>query len=660
MLKQPSDSDRIRNLFEQNTIRKPGNANAPSLPLSLPEPIEGAAPALKPLRRSPNDRGPGLLPFIAPEDREQAPEAPASSHSVARLNRIYELSTKRAELAEKSDRAEKVARLPEPELQTESPAIRPVERTVEKPMPVAPVKVSESPELQNRLRKTQLRLKTVQILLRVSVPLSERLKEIAGLMSESFSLWQVQLHLPVAHRPEQLEVLGSYARKGSQAPKTSPELSLQLQKTFKDGRENTFKQAHSQHLLLPLLHRSERLGVIEGVYSPAHSLSADEQLTLKSLAEEIAFYLTEERAQDSARSLSDHDSLTGLLNHRAFQQGLEELLKSPKQLPASLVLLDLDFFRQINEVHGYLQGDQVLQQIARLLKRHLGEDALLCRFGGEEFALLMPETPLDTALELAGGLRQAIACEKISGKFNSSLGVTASFGVTSLTAPIIKARQTLLEQAFGALAQAKEKGRNQVQAYEKPKAPASFKLENQSAQAKEQTKESVKPVAEAKEVFKLPSTPTAPVLSTPAKAPEPVSAKKWSEIILAKQEELGREWQRQTDDYAVADVSDAVTQLATRLSRLLESLCALLDHKLKIEELEKMPLSYFMPSPVVAAIRRGQTQLISYEVAFMLLQESLQAILGKQGGNLQDALDHFFLCINEKLTALKTELQKGR
>jgi hypothetical protein len=138
-----------------------------------------------------------------------------------------------------------------------------------------------------------------------------------------------------------------------------------------------------------------------------------------------------------------------------------------------------------------------------------------------------------------------------------------------------------------------------------------------------------------------------------------VNARKWSEILRDHQEQLEQEWLRQTDDYAVDEVSEAVHQLASRLPRLLESLCSLLDHKQRIEDLNQMPLSYFMPSQIVAELRRGHHQLISYEVAFMLLQESLLSVLGKQGSQLQDATDLFFLCINEKLTALKSELQKG-
>ncbi|PKL79841.1 MAG: hypothetical protein CVV27_01290, partial [Candidatus Melainabacteria bacterium HGW-Melainabacteria-1] len=274
----------------------------------------------------------------------------------------------------------------------------------------------------------------------------------------------------------------------------------------------------------------------------------------------------------------------------------------------------------------------------------------LARFGGEEFALLLPRIPLKQALELAGSLRQAIASEKISGKYNSSLGVTASLGVACLDTQQPKARQVLLDQTFAALAVAKEKGRNQSQAYQPPQQavvrPEPEPVKNSAEISRPQSRSAGQP-AEA-------NPKPAAVAET-----ESVSARKWSEIISERESELMSEWQRQTEDYGVTEVSAAVGQLSARLPRLLTSLCQLLDHKLRLEELEQMPLSYFMPSQIVAEIRRANPkhQLISYEVAFMLLQESLQTVLGKKGQTLQDAVDHFFLCINEKLTALKSELK---
>lgn len=639
--KQPSDADNLSDLFAKNTIRKTGGKSKPS-PLSLPEPIDGA-PALKSLRRPP-DAG-GLRPLQVPfAPLEPDTEGKPTTHSIARLNRLYDLSPNadpRGEiLAFRTDlRQQAKERAAQEAAADDAEASEPEELArQDAPRLQAVPPRTESPELQNRLRKTQLRLKAVQILLRVSTPLSERLKEIAGLMCESFSLWQVQLHLPVAHRPEQLEVLGSYTRSGSKAPRPTAESGRQLQKVFTQGKELIHRQSDSQHLLMALAHRSERLGVIEAVYSTAHNLSADEQLTFKSLCEEIAFYLAEEQKHDQARALSDDDTLTGLLNHRAFQQQMEAALKADAQLPMSLILLDLDFFRQINEVHGYLQGDQVLRQLATLLRQRLdGRAATLARFGGEEFAVLLLQTSLKQAAELAGELRQAIACEKISGKYNSSLGITASVGVAGLETLQPKARQQLLEQAFGALAQAKEKGRNQVQIY----APAAETAAEKPAASR------IRPVVK---------TGVQPAAAAPT---PPVAARKWSEILVGQQAELAREWARQTEDYAVPEVQDAVRQLEARLPRLIENLCSLLDARQRIEELEKMPLSYFMPSQVVAEIRRGQHQLISYEVAFMLLQESLMAVLGKHGDSLQAPIEHFFLCINEKLTALKSELQKG-
>lgn len=666
--KQPSDSDRLSDLFEKNTIRKSGGEQKP-MPLSLPDPVD-SAPALKPFRRPPEAGGlPSmLLPFAQPEDTpDTQPKGP--SHSVARLNRLYDMSPGTTE--PRDPRADIIAfhiesRKPEPPEAKSEPEAKPeraeyrheprqearpeAKSAPEKSPGVAPNVGKDSPELQSRLRKTQLRLKAVQILLRISAPLGDRLKEISGLMCESFSLWQIQIHLPVAHRPEQLQILGSYTRTSSKVPRPNADSARQLQKVFKEGREATLRQSESQHLMLPLTHRSEKLGVVEAVFSPAHSLSADDQLTLKSLSEEIAFYLAEEQKHELDLALSDHDTLTGLLNHRAFQQQMEEGLKASGQLPVSLILLDLDFFRQINEVHGYNQGDQVLRQVAGLLRRKLGDQVALARFGGEEFTVLLPKTTQQEALDLAGELRQAIACEKISGKFNSSLGISASLGVATLKESRPKARQTLLEQAFGALGVAKEKGRNQVQAYTLPKP------EVKAATPETPAEKFTLPVSQSDKPVEKPLEKPAAAKAQPAVT----KARKWSEIVLEHQAELADEWAHQTEDYGVPEVSDAVKNLAPRLPRLVENLCSLLDGKLQIEDLEKMPLSYYMPSQIVAEIRRGQHQLISYEVAFMLLQESLLAVLGQHGSVLQDAIERFFLCINEKLTALKSELQKGR
>lgn len=683
--KQPSDSDRLSDLFEKNTIRKSGGEQKP-MPLSLPDPVDGA-PALKPFRRPPEAGGlhPMLLPFAQPEDApDTQPKGP--SHSVARLNRLYDMSPGTTE--PRDPRADIIAfhiesRKPEPpqakpEAKPEAkparaeyrPESRSEARAEAKPAPekspsgpnvgpgVGPSVGKDSPELQSRLRKTQLRLKAVQILLRISAPLGDRLKELSGLMCESFSLWQIQIHLPVAHRPDQLQILGSYTRTSSKVPRPNADSARQLQKVFKEGREATLRQSESQHLMLPLTHRSEKLGVVEAVFSPAHSLSADDQLTLKSLSEEIAFYLAEEQKHELDLALSDNDTLTGLLNHRALQQRMEECLKASGQLPVSLILLDLDFFRQINEVHGYNQGDQVLRQVAGLLRRTLGEQVALARFGGEEFTVLLPKTTQQEALDLAGELRQAIACEKISGKFNSSLGISASLGVATLKEARPKARQTLIEQAFGALSVAKEKGRNQVQAYTQPKpeAKAEAKTETKATAPEKPGEKFTLPVGQSDKPVEKPLAKPMAEKSQPAVT----KARKWSEIVLAHQTELADEWAHQTEDYGVPEVSDAVKNLAPRLPRLVENLCSLLDGKQQIEDLEKMPLSYYMPSQIVAEIRRGQHQLISYEVAFMLLQESLLAVLGKHGSVLQDAIERFFLCINEKLTALKSELQKGR
>ncbi|MGV3525212.1 MAG: GGDEF domain-containing protein [Candidatus Sericytochromatia bacterium] len=628
MLKQPFDGESLSLLFEKNTISRSDGSSGHAGPLSLPDPIEGA-PAPKSFRRppessqtrsvlvpfrsldirpsAPSEKTPeAATPELPPHLRARTPEQPASkptpTHTVAHLNRMLEISP-----------------------------------TVE----AAPER-EESPE-PGRLRRTQLRLQVLQQLLRLGTPLNERLEAVARLSAEHFSLWQVRLCVPAGPRPDTpaLDVINSRRKVSVASPS-------ELQTVLNTQKERRQQGSECHRLLLPLLHRNEVQGVLELAHSPAHSLSAEDSLSLHSLAEEVAFFLAEDQRQRQVQALSAQDTLTGLLNHRALQESLEQVLTSTPQWPVSLILLDLDFFRQINEVHGHLQGDQILQQLAQVLVAQAGKQAQVARFGSDTFAVLLPRQAAAPARQLADRLRQAVASEKIKGNFDSSLGITVSVGVTTLDKKTDKPRQVLLDQACQALTRAKEKGRNQVQSWQ---APAVAPVAAPAAPAR----------AQARAAYpELPSQPTAGVTAkVPSKPAAKIEARKWSDIVSDELENLGNEWQRQTEDYGVPEVTEAVRQLSSRLPRLLESLSQLLERTQTVEALRELPLSYFMPSPVVAGLRKGapQYQVISYEVAFMLLQESLQAILGPHSESLQPGLENFFLSINDKLTQLKNELQ---
>lgn len=173
---------------------------------------------------------------------------------------------------------------------------------------------------------------------------------------------------------------------------------------------------------------------------------------IKSLTEELQVAKTE----------AEVDFLTGLLNRRRFERAatiLIEDLKS-KNYPFAVVMLDIDHFKQVNDEYGHPVGDEVLQEIATVLKTFLRANAIPGRIGGEEFAIILPGSELDEARRIAERLRYAIE----NRSFSHELRVTASFGVTE--AKKIDTIDTVFKRVDKALYDAKKAGRNMVIASE--------------------------------------------------------------------------------------------------------------------------------------------------------------------------------------------------
>jgi diguanylate cyclase (GGDEF)-like protein len=155
-------------------------------------------------------------------------------------------------------------------------------------------------------------------------------------------------------------------------------------------------------------------------------------------------------------SLANHDGLTGLLNHRTFHDRLEHHLTSRKERePVALLLVDLDHFKEINDGHGHLVGDEVLQSVTAAINSAIRVGDYAGRVGGEEFCILLPGAKPDDARAVAERVRAAI--EGITGPAR----VTTSIGMSSGTTAVTSARE-LLDRADGALYEAKRAGRNRV------------------------------------------------------------------------------------------------------------------------------------------------------------------------------------------------------
>lgn len=182
---------------------------------------------------------------------------------------------------------------------------------------------------------------------------------------------------------------------------------------------------------------------------------------------ELAYDL--EQSIRSAEISARTDVLTGINNRRAFFEMAPSLLKQchKKELPASIVMFDVDYFKKINDAFGHAGGDFALQHVAGLLKSQLRRSDISCRFGGEEFAILLPNTNLGEAKITAEKLRAFIEATPVVYARKEIL-LTASFGVADIGETI----DEILNNADQAMYSAKRDGRNLVRSYTSPNTTA--------------------------------------------------------------------------------------------------------------------------------------------------------------------------------------------
>jgi len=157
------------------------------------------------------------------------------------------------------------------------------------------------------------------------------------------------------------------------------------------------------------------------------------------------------------------DTLTGLFNYRHFalvlEQELERTLRTGQ--PTSMILMDLDFFKRINDTWGHESGNLVLRRSAELIKKTLRKIDVPCRYGGEEFAIILPGTNLPLAVSVANRLRKSIMSAPVELD-NGRIVYTASMGVDSYIMGDAISAEDFVRQVDSQLYRAKEEGRNLV------------------------------------------------------------------------------------------------------------------------------------------------------------------------------------------------------
>jgi diguanylate cyclase len=179
-------------------------------------------------------------------------------------------------------------------------------------------------------------------------------------------------------------------------------------------------------------------------------------------------YRLEEQAvqMDHARLEARSDALTGVANRKAFDEKLHLLMDEWRrhQTPFVLIIADLDQFKRVNDSHGHLAGDRVLASVGTLLKELVREEDFVGRYGGDEFAILLPQTDLSIGAELAETLRGGVADGVCLGaRRGEETAVSLSIGVAAPCEG--DTDETLIHRADQVMYKAKHNGRNQVQCY---------------------------------------------------------------------------------------------------------------------------------------------------------------------------------------------------
>ena len=226
-------------------------------------------------------------------------------------------------------------------------------------------------------------------------------------------------------------------------------------------------QAFSTVVTSTLATRGASLGLVTVAAERSDAFAPEEVQLLRILCNQAAVALENASLFEQAHFLATRDGLTGLLNHRSFYQRLEEEVSRAKRyhLPLSLVILDTDCLKRLNDRYGHLIGDELLRVFARLITSTVRRSDIVARYGGDEFAILLPHTTPEAAKALCERLRRRIETHPFAaGATIEQLG--ASFGVAGYDPLVDEEGMEMVRRADEALYRAKTAGRNRIEVAE--------------------------------------------------------------------------------------------------------------------------------------------------------------------------------------------------
>jgi diguanylate cyclase (GGDEF)-like protein/PAS domain S-box-containing protein len=217
-------------------------------------------------------------------------------------------------------------------------------------------------------------------------------------------------------------------------------------------------------LCVPMMAQGEALGVLHlSIPEGARPFTTPQQRLATTFAERVGLALANLKLREQLRSQSIRDALTGLYNRRYMEDSLEREIRraSRGERPVAAIMVDLDHFKRFNDTFGHEAGDMLLREFGGIARAHIRKEDIACRYGGEEFLIILPDAPLEVAIGRAEDIREAVKRLELKSSGRQIGMVTASIGV-AMFPEHAQTVETLVKAADIALYEAKHGGRDRV------------------------------------------------------------------------------------------------------------------------------------------------------------------------------------------------------
>ncbi len=232
----------------------------------------------------------------------------------------------------------------------------------------------------------------------------------------------------------------------------------------KTTRESILLKDAGSLIAYPIKKRDRVVGVFTITHPKANAFDGETLAMVKALTRFISIALENSELYNYAKMMAERDSLTHLYNHGTFHSRLKyELERAGRyERPLSVIMFDIDGFKLINDNFGHAVGDRVLKMVAGIINAHIRKTDIPARYGGDEFAILLPETDVEAAKIITQRIRDGLSSISMDTEKGGSIHISASFGVTSC-GPKTPGREKVVEVADKLMYQAKSRGYGQIE-----------------------------------------------------------------------------------------------------------------------------------------------------------------------------------------------------